>query len=280
MNIDNFSTDLLLKLVCPVSRETLSLRSTDLVTESGYIYPLGDFRVTSQITQNKEWIDGQSHYEKYHDRWMAQTKQYYEAVDSETLDMYSMVPLKGFVLDVGGGFGSVALQAKLDPNQIVCIDPMVCRWSDLPEGAYRDHYSILSSIVRIPGFAEDVPFPNSSVDTVHMRSCLDHFANPHRALLEARRVLKPEGQLVVGLALDGAFKLNQNGMRNLVKRKIKNSIVGDVYEHFFDQHIFHPTEESLRALVCSAGFKIIQWIMQPGYFNVVYLTAIKSSIKE
>jgi ubiquinone/menaquinone biosynthesis C-methylase UbiE len=112
-----------------------------------------------------------------------------------------------------------------------------------------------------------------------MRSCLDHFANPHRALLEARRVLKANGKLVIGLALEGAFKLDDSGLMNVAKRKLKSSFIGDLYEHFFDQHMFHPTEESLRRLVEGAGFQIRQWILQEGYSGVVYLSATKSGVR-
>jgi ubiquinone/menaquinone biosynthesis C-methylase UbiE len=276
MKIDNLTTSVLENLRCPVSLDKLQILDDDLYSTTGYKYPEGDFRVISSLTQSFEWSKGQLHYEKYHSKTIAQSDGYYTDVDAETKEIYEDIKLSGMVLDVGGGFGSVAQQARLDPEQIICVDPMICRWQDLPDSPYKQHYAHLSKIVRIPGFAEDLPFSNTSVDTVHMRSCLDHFANPHRALLEARRVLNADGTLVIGLALEGAFKLKQTGgLRDKAKKIVKHSFVGDIYEHFFDQHIFHPTEESLRTLIDSAGFRIHQWIMQPGYFNVVYVVAKK-----
>ena len=143
------------------------------------------------------------------------------------------------------------------------------------EGDFKAHYAKLAGVSRIPSFAEDFPFRNGSFDTVHMRSCLDHFANPHRALLEARRVLRADGQLVIGLALEGAFKLDRRAWVNVAKRKLKNSLVGKTYEFFLDQHMFHPTKDSLKALLVSSGFKVDRWIYQRGYCNVVYLSATK-----
>ena len=276
MKIDNFSEQLLANLICPVSRESLSISGDHLRSESGYAYPDGDFRTVSSLTQNPEWTKGQMHYEKYNSYWMSQSEEFYRSVDAETADLYRTLPLKGKVLDVGGGYGTVTLQAALNPGDIICVDPMVCCWADVPESAFKTHYARLGSVVRIPGFAEDLPFRNSGFDTVHMRSCLDHFANPHRALLEARRVLSKDGSLVIGLALEGAFKLRQSGLKNLVKRKIKDSFIGDVYEYLFDPHMFHPTEMSLKSLLTSAGFKIEHWVHQAGYHNVVYVNAKKS----
>ena len=276
MLIDIYSPFLLKSLVCPISRESLIGNSMGLLTTSGYLYPGGDFRVVSSLTQSQDWVKGQLHYENYFKKWTSHSAKFYLECDAETEFVYKQLPLLGKVLDVGGGYGIVAKQANVPADNIVCVDPMVCKWADVPEGCFKDHYSSLASLVRIPAFAEDLPLQNSSVDTVHMRSCLDHFANPHRALLEARRVLVPDGQLIIGLALEGAFKLNENSLFNKLKGLIKNSFVGDMYEHFFDSHMFHPTDESLRRLLESSGFEVEKWIFQPGYSNVVYVKAIKS----
>jgi ubiquinone/menaquinone biosynthesis C-methylase UbiE len=276
MIIDNFSVALLDKLVCPVSREPLHYDGSDLISSSGYRYSKGDFRLVSSATQSPEWIKGQKHYEEYMDKWIANGESYFKESDLETVQIYEEIPIIGSVLDVGGGFGTLVNHANLDPANVICIDPMICIWDNVPSGAFKSHYKNLEKIIRIPGFAEDVPLPNNSIDTVHMRSCLDHFANPHRALLEARRVLKPNGKLVVGLALEGSYKLVGSGFVNNAKRVIKNSLVGEIYEYFFDAHMFHPTEESLKELVKSSGFEITKWILQSGYSNVVYLSASKS----
>ena len=275
MLIDNFSESLVGRLICPVSREPLHYDGRDLVSSSGYRYPQGDFRIVSSATQSPAWESGQRHYEDYMRKWLSNDKMYFEASDRETIQIYKEIPLKGLVLDVGGGFGTIAHQANLDPENIICIDPMICNWEQIPNGEFKTHYHALEKIIRIPGFAEDIPFPNNTFDTVHMRSCLDHFANPHRALLEARRILNPDGQLIIGLALEGSYKLGGNSLKNYLKHIIKHSFLGEIYEYFFDAHMFHPTEESLKKLLKSAGFRIDKWLLQAGYSQVVYLTASK-----
>jgi ubiquinone/menaquinone biosynthesis C-methylase UbiE len=273
MLIDNFSSALLARLVCPVSRDPLDLDGDVLRSPSGFAYPMGDFRTVAGDMSSTAWGKGQRHYEEYNSGWVSRDAAFYRSVDQETVGIYREIPLTGDVLDVGGGFGLVAIHAGLHPSKLTCVDPMVCLWDRIPASPYKEHYANLATVARIPGYAEHLPFRNGTFDTVHMRSCLDHFANPHRALLEARRVLKPGGKLVVGLALEGAFKLDNNGLVNIAKRKLKDSVIGEIYEHFFDQHMFHPTEESLRALVSGAGFQINQWMLQEGYSGVVYLSA-------
>src|SRR3989304_4379608 len=44
------------------------------------------------------------------------------------------------------------------------------------------------------GAAEDLPFPEASFDAVTMNFGLLHLARPERALVEAHRVVRPEGR--------------------------------------------------------------------------------------
>ncbi len=277
MKIDGLSTSLLDLIACPISITSLALNNEDLVSDNGFVYPEGDFRITWSPLPDKAWLEGQDHYLKYHDKWLNQNETFFASVDQETEAVYEKFPLTGIVLDVGGGFGTVALQAGIDRDRFISVDPMVCRWSDLPDDcSFKKHYDSLAHHVRIPSFAENLPIKNQIIDTVHMRSCLDHLMNPHRSLLEARRVLKPDGQIIIGLALEGAYKLDSSALKNKVKGALKKSFVGEIYEHFFDKHIFHPTPESLKTLIEGAGFIIQEQFMQPGYHDVVYIKATLS----
>lgn len=273
MLIDNIANLSLDTLICPVSREPLAIFGDSLITDSGYIFPEGDFRVVSSDAQSKTWAEGQKHYESFEHNWITNSMEFYEAIDKETAEIYEKFKLKGLVLDVGGGYGTLVKQASLDPSRVIVIDAMVRKWDEIPNFNYKVHYKELSKVVRIPGFAEDLPFKNRSFDTIHMRSCLDHFANPYRALLEARRVLKKDGSLIIGLMLEGGFKLEEAKLMNWIKKKIKKSFIGELHEHLFDKHIFHPTEHNLKLLIDKTGFKIEKWIFQTGYHNVVYLEA-------
>ncbi|MCP2014941.1 SAM-dependent methyltransferase [Deinococcus sp. HSC-46F16] len=84
------------------------------------------------------------------------------------------------VLDVGAGDRQLlqALRARGHPGGLFGIDP------EPGEGVRR-------------GVAEQLPFPDTSFDTVLLVRVLAHLHDPARALAEARRVLRPGGQLVV-----------------------------------------------------------------------------------
>jgi ubiquinone/menaquinone biosynthesis C-methylase UbiE/uncharacterized protein YbaR (Trm112 family) len=274
MKIDGLSAGLLDIIACPVSLTPLSLQSNNLVSPGGFVYPEGDFRTTWSPLPDKAWLEGQDHYVKHHDKWLYQEDSFFTDADRETEAVYEKFPLTGTVLDIGGGFGIAALQAGVDSDRFISVDPMVCRWSDLPDDcSFKKHYGSLANYVRIPSFAENLPIKNQVIDTVHLRSCLDHLMNPHRSLLEARRVLKPDGQIIIGLALEGAYKLDSSAFKNKVKGALKKSFIGEIYEHFFDKHIFHPTPESLKNLIEGAGLIIQDQYMQPGYHDVVYIKA-------
>lgn len=88
--------------------------------------------------------------------------------------------LSGSVLDVG--CDNVALSSSLFPERChyVGLDPF-CQ----------------SEGVRIVGVGESLPFKNATFDNVVFNTSLDHILDYHLALKEARRVLKPEGTLVI-----------------------------------------------------------------------------------
>lgn len=56
----------------------------------------------------------------------------------------------------------------------------------------------VANLVR--GIAECLPFPDNTFDCLVCKGSLDHFANPEVFMAEARRVLRPQGRLVIALA--------------------------------------------------------------------------------
>jgi ubiquinone/menaquinone biosynthesis C-methylase UbiE len=160
---------------------------------------------------------------------------------------------------------------------------------------YARHYGASRDACFLQGSAELLPVADLYFDTVHMRGCLDHFTAPHVALLEAYRVLKFGGKLVVGLTLEGAFQKDDldwkpaarhpvsTGIYKSGVRALKNypKVFGAVSRTkarlmgHHDHHIFHPTYESLTSLVTTAGFRVEQEVWQKAYHNVLYLAASK-----
>jgi SAM-dependent methyltransferase len=276
MKIDNFNDKILSVLADPISHSELIHIGDDLVTESNFYYPLGDFRIAISNFVSKEWGKGQVEFENYNSKYLNSTKEQFESIDRETDEVYKEIPLTGKILDVGGAYGTACKQAGVDVDDYIVLDPMVCKWAEIKSSTFKSHYSCLESVLRIPGYSEALPFKNSIFDTIHMRSCIDHFDNPHRSLLEARRVLKNNGRLVVGISLEGSYKLSSSRFVNFGKGYFKSSAIGKLYERLFDPHMFHPTMNTLEILCKKAGFQIVKMIKQNGYSDVVYFEAIKS----
>lgn len=264
------------RLVCPVSKATLSLNGDLLSAPCGLKYWNNDLRVGLEFS--KDWSDGQTEYEAFEKRWLntVNNPESLSDLDNETSDVYNEIKMCGDVLDVGGAYGFVIKQAGLDPNRYVSIDPIDMDWNRLREYSHVDaHYSICEAASRVRGFAEFLPFADASFDFVHMRSCIDHFANPTLALIEAFRVLRKGGGLVVGISLEGSYKKDQTGLKGLVKRMASHSPkLRDLIELVrHDHHMFHPTRDSLIKLIEQNGFKVEKEVWQQAYYNVIYVQA-------
>lgn len=267
------------RLVCPVSKAPLSLNDDGLLSAPcGFKYRENDFRVGLEFS--KDWINGQSEYELAEKGFLKRINhpEKLSDLDSEVADVYDEIKMRGDVLDVGGAYGFVIKQAGLDPSRYVSIDPVDTDWNRLREyGHIEAHYSVCKAATRIRGFAEFLPFADASFDFVHMRSCIDHLANPNLALMEVFRVLRRGGRLVVGISLEGSYKIDRTNLKDLVKYMASKS---PTFRNIIklvrlDHHMFHPTIDSLRNLIERNGFKIEKEVWQKAYHNVIYLQAAR-----
>lgn len=267
------------RLVCPISKTPLLTHGDLLLASCGFTYHDNDFRIGLEFS--RDWSAGQAEYESFEKRWLdtVNNPQKLLDLDAETADVYRQLQMHGDVLDVGGAYGFVIKQASLDPSRYVSIDPINMDWNRLEKYEHVSaYYSVCKAAVRIRGFAEFLPFMDNCFDFVHMRSCIDHFANPKLALTEAFRVLRKNGRIVVGISLEGAYKKNQIGIKGFIKRLASNfQGIQRVIEIFRpDHHMFHPTKESLVKLIEENGFVIEKEVWQQAYHNVIYIQAVRS----
>lgn len=96
------------------------------------------------------------------------------------------------LLDCGCGTGSITrgLAAAVAPGRVVGadIDPRVLEIARAADGP---------DIEYVEAAIESLPFPDHSFDVVFAHTLLMHTVDPHAALREARRVLRPGGLLAV-----------------------------------------------------------------------------------
>lgn len=242
---------------------------------------IADLRVLISGTtpDQKRWQDGQIAYE-------ALSRE--EAKNDGAVDylseiegvrrVYEAIPILGRCLDVGGHQGR--LRHFLAPEQeYACCDPFLGVFDDLESqpnllGAYP---FLRSPINFLCCNAEFLPFASETFDVVHMRSVLDHFLNPELSLREAYRVLRTSGSLVLGLHIEGG----RSGSVPLLRRiriTAREMLGGLGVSRYKDHHVWHPSYETLSALIQLCGFEIETEFWQGP--EIVYLKAVKVSPKE
>jgi SAM-dependent methyltransferase len=142
------------------------------------------------------------------------------------------------------------------------------------------------------GFAEALPLVDGAFDIVHMRSMLDHASNPHLALAEAHRVLRPGGRAIIGLSVTGGvagssplspsvsgllgsarLKYHLSGPKGLAKATMRRLRSGTLLH---DHHLWRPTAPELRAMATSVGLTLEseQW-QPPPFDHVIFIVARK-----
>jgi ubiquinone/menaquinone biosynthesis C-methylase UbiE len=105
---------------------------------------------------------------------------------------------------------------------------------------------------------------------------IDHVHSPDLALIEARRVLKSGGKLVIGLYVDGG-KTGRRPLDRKIKELARPILVAAGFKRFKDHHVFHPTFANLQKLITDSGFSITDVYWQPAWRDqVCYISACSS----
>ncbi|QGA53678.1 methyltransferase domain-containing protein [Sulfolobus sp. E5-1-F] len=122
------------------------------------------------------------------------------------------------------------------------------------------------------GYAEKLPIESESYDIVLLNGVIHYLKDPIKALNEIRRVLKPNGNLVLcWVTGEGSYGLLYRLASILKWEKIKNLAPEFPYPEEFIREALWPTVEEVRSLLRNVGFKEVK-IMQtltthPKYSN-------------
>jgi SAM-dependent methyltransferase len=106
-------------------------------------------------------------------------------------------PEKGFWIDLGAGKGQVGIPLiEATGNPVVMLDPNVEAMMKGLEIASEK--GLGDRLFAVVGVAEDMPFPDNSVDLVVSRGSIFFWTDSVKGLQEVYRVLRPGGKAYIG----------------------------------------------------------------------------------
>jgi len=171
-------------------------------------------------------------FEAHHERYDSWFQRHDTAYYSELLAVRALLPWEGRGLEVGVGTGRFAA-------------PLGVQWGIDPSPVMRSYAARRGISVRA-GSAEGLPFEEGSFDTVLAVTTICFVDDAPQMFAEARRVLRPGGQLVIGF-IDRASELGQRYLREQ-----RDNV-------FYREATFHSAPE-VHALLADTGFEHPVWV--------------------
>ena len=239
-----------------------------------------DARIFLKNTRGfNDWSEGQKEFEELESSsfYYKSLVENYEKEKIRDKPIYKKFILSGDILDVGGLSGTLREFIKKG-SRYVCIDPYIRCLKEVPEPKKKAYPCLSERLNFICAMAEFIPFEEKSFNWVHMRSMLDHVQVPDLALKEARRVLKDDGSILIGLSVEGG-KIGKKSKIRFIKDTVKEALALFGIEKYKDHHTFHPTFSNLKKIIQDNGFAISECFWQPDCNDqVVYIKAEKNEI--
>ena len=135
-------------------------------------------------------------------------------------------PQKGFWVDLGAGKGQVAIPLiEATGTPVTMLDPDA---EAMAKGLrIAREKGLADQLFAVIGVAEDLPFPDNSVDLVVSRGSIFFWDDPVKGLQEVRRVLRPGGKAYVG---GGAGSGYPEAAANKLIEQRKKKLEGDEAE--------------------------------------------------
>lgn len=217
-------------LCCPICKSDLQMKNsgfscqdcnllfplTEIKIGEGHLEKVYDFRINRPsycIPQSKVlWQETQMSYEQFSDEFGSRDmlQEYLDEIDSVKEIYTEEYHISGSVLDIGGHQGRLRHFLGNDVDLYVSIDPHIEVFQGLDEqpNLLKAYPCLSESCNFLSAHAEYLPFKSRSFDWVHMRSVVDHFEDPYKAFLEAYRVSRIGGRLLVGLAILEKIKIS------------------------------------------------------------------------
>ncbi len=146
------------------------------------------------------------------------------------------------ILDVGTGWGFMAITLALHGYNVITGEPENAKWADWKSRAKL--VNVEDKIKFKPFYAEKLPFENEIFDAIFLYTSLHHIKDKVSAINEMLRVLKRDGYLII-------IELTEKGVEQIRKR-----------------HIHHP--DAVNAVDLLKEFNLEVSVKQSRYLNAYF----------
>ncbi|HYF48342.1 MAG TPA: methyltransferase domain-containing protein [Planctomycetota bacterium] len=168
------------------------------------------------------------------------------------------------ILDVGCGAGNILAQLPGNRTGVDISDFMVKRATELLRGQAQ----------IINADAEELPFGASEFDRVVASSMLSHVLHPEKVISELRRVVKPDGRVVISIAHEDQI---EKGLRWARALGLGGEQSGDVKNqpYHVDYHLHRFSIKRLRGLTEKSFVEVALRKVPTFLFPAHYIVTLK-----
>ncbi len=150
---------------------------------------------------------------------------------------------KSKILDVGTGWGFMAITLALHGYNVITGEPENAKWADWKSRAKS--VNVEEKITFKPFYAENLPFENDSFDAIFLYTSLHHIEDKASAINEMLRVMKHDGYLII-------IELTEMGVEQIRKHRMHHpdavNSKGLIKE--FDLEVSAKESRYLNAYIC------------------------------
>ena len=157
-------------------------------------------------------------------------------------------PTGGRLLDVGAAYGYAVSEAQKLGWRATGLE--------ISTAAARRAAEMTHGQLAV-GNSLATPFESAAFDVVTLWDVLEHLSDPHRAMAEISRLLRPGGRLVFTTTDVGSLVARLSGSR--------------WHLYTLPEHLYFFTRRSLEILCTAHGFEVEKMSAEAAYFSLGYL---------